>query len=56
MSSLKDSIALLESDLKAAPPRINVYHDQRRGYRFCRKSNEHGGPRRRPGAMFETGL
>ena len=27
MSSLKDSIALLESDLKAAPPRINVYHD-----------------------------
>ena len=27
MSSLKDSIALLESDLKATPPRINVYHD-----------------------------
>ena len=27
MSSLKDSIALLESDIKAAPPRINVYHD-----------------------------
>ena len=27
MSSLKDSIALLESDLRAAPPRINVYHD-----------------------------
>ena len=27
MSSLKDSIAPLESDLKAAPPRINVYHD-----------------------------
>ena len=27
MSSLKDSIALLESDLKAVPPRINVYHD-----------------------------
>jgi Domain of unknown function (DUF1788) len=27
MSSLKDSIALLESDLKAIPPRINVYHD-----------------------------
>jgi hypothetical protein len=27
MSSLKDSIELLESDLKAAPPRINVYHD-----------------------------
>lgn len=27
MSSLKDSIAHLESDLKAIPPRINVYHD-----------------------------
>jgi hypothetical protein len=27
MSSLKDSIALLESDLKAIPLRINVYHD-----------------------------
>ena len=27
MSSLKDSIAFLESDLKAVPPRINVYHD-----------------------------
>lgn len=27
MSSLKDSIAPLESDLKAVPPRINVYHD-----------------------------
>ncbi len=27
MSSLKDSIAPLESDLKAIPPRINVYHD-----------------------------
>jgi len=27
MSSLKDSIELLESDLKSAPPRINVYHD-----------------------------
>jgi len=27
MSSLKDSIAPLESDLKATPPRINVYHD-----------------------------
>src|SRR5215470_9634823 len=27
MSSLKDSIALLESDLKAAPSRISVYHD-----------------------------
>jgi hypothetical protein len=27
MSSLKDSIALLESDLTAVPPRINVYHD-----------------------------
>jgi len=27
MSSLKDSFALLESDLKAVPPRINVYHD-----------------------------
>jgi Domain of unknown function (DUF1788) len=27
MSSLKDSIALLESDLKAVPRRINVYHD-----------------------------
>jgi hypothetical protein len=27
MSSLKDSIALLESDLKAAPPRFSVYHD-----------------------------
>lgn len=27
MSSLKDSIARLESDLKADPPRISVYHD-----------------------------
>jgi Domain of unknown function (DUF1788) len=27
MSSLKDSIAHLESDLKSVPPRINVYHD-----------------------------
>ena len=27
MSSLKDSIAPLESDLKAVPPRISVYHD-----------------------------
>jgi hypothetical protein len=27
MSSLKGSIAPLESDLKAAPPRISVYHD-----------------------------
>ena len=27
MSSLKDSIAPLESDLKAVPPRIGVYHD-----------------------------
>ena len=27
MSSLKDSIELLESDLKAVPPRISVYHD-----------------------------
>lgn len=27
MSSLKDKIAQLESDLKAVPPRINVYHD-----------------------------
>ena len=27
MSLLKDSIALLESDLIAEPPRINVYHD-----------------------------
>lgn len=27
MSSLKDSIALLESDLKAMPTRVNVYHD-----------------------------
>src|SRR5262245_4709770 len=27
MSSLKDSIAPLESDLKSMPPRINVYHD-----------------------------
>jgi hypothetical protein len=27
MSWLKDSIAPLESDLKAVPPRINVYHD-----------------------------
>ncbi len=27
MSSLKDSLAHLESDLKAVPPRINVYHD-----------------------------
>jgi hypothetical protein len=27
MSSLKDNLAPLESDLKAVPPRINVYHD-----------------------------
>ncbi len=27
MPSLKDSIAPLESDLKAVPPRISVYHD-----------------------------
>jgi hypothetical protein len=27
MSSLKDSLAPLESDLKAVPPRISVYHD-----------------------------
>src|SRR5437588_11867643 len=27
MSSLKNSIAPLESDLKTVPPRINVYHD-----------------------------
>ncbi|HEY1307295.1 MAG TPA: BREX protein BrxB domain-containing protein [Vicinamibacterales bacterium] len=27
MSSLRDSIARLESDLKAVPPRISVYHD-----------------------------
>jgi hypothetical protein len=27
MFSLKDNIAHLESDLKAVPPRINVYHD-----------------------------
>ena len=27
MSSLKDSIAPLESDLKSVPPRISVYHD-----------------------------
>jgi hypothetical protein len=27
ISSLRDSIAPLESDLKAVPPRINVYHD-----------------------------
>src|SRR5271168_2337682 len=27
MSSLKDSISPLESDLKAVPPRISVYHD-----------------------------
>jgi bacteriophage exclusion system BrxB-like protein len=27
VSSLKDSIAPLESDLKAVPPRISVYHD-----------------------------
>lgn len=27
MSSLKDNIGLLESDLKEVPPRINVYHD-----------------------------
>ncbi len=27
MSSLKDSIALLESDLVAEPPRVSVYHD-----------------------------
>jgi hypothetical protein len=27
MSSLKDSIAPLEGDLKAVPPRISVYHD-----------------------------
>lgn len=27
MSSLKDRIELLETDLKASPPRISVYHD-----------------------------
>ena len=27
MSSLKDRIGPLESDLKSMPPRINVYHD-----------------------------
>ncbi|MHB1561577.1 MAG: BREX protein BrxB domain-containing protein, partial [Isosphaeraceae bacterium] len=27
MSSLKDNIAALESDLKASPPKIGVYHD-----------------------------
>src|SRR5829696_5421558 len=27
VSSLRDSIAPLESDLKAVPPRISVYHD-----------------------------
>jgi hypothetical protein len=27
MSSLRDSLAPLESDLKAVPPRISVYHD-----------------------------
>ncbi len=27
MSSLKDSIAPLESDLRSAPPRVSVYHD-----------------------------
>src|SRR5436190_16546642 len=27
MSSLRDRIDLLEDDLKAVPPRINVYHD-----------------------------
>ncbi|MCY2967245.1 MAG: hypothetical protein NT069_27025 [Planctomycetota bacterium] len=27
MSSLRDSIAPLESDLKASPPRFSVYHD-----------------------------
>ena len=27
MSSLKGRIELLESDLKAVPPRISVYHD-----------------------------
>src|ERR1039458_7059765 len=27
MSSLKDNIGPLESDLNAMPPRINVYHD-----------------------------
>jgi BREX protein BrxB len=27
MSSLKDRIELLETDLKAVPPRISVYHD-----------------------------
>ena len=27
MSSLKERIELLESDLKAVPPRISVYHD-----------------------------
>jgi len=27
MSSLKDRIDLLDNDLKAVPPRINVYHD-----------------------------
>src|SRR5215471_2723779 len=27
MSSLRERIELLESDLKAVPPRISVYHD-----------------------------
>ena len=27
MSSLQERIELLEADLKAVPPRINVYHD-----------------------------
>ena len=27
MSSLKERLALLETDLKAVPPRISVYHD-----------------------------
>ena len=27
MSSLKSRIELLETDLKAVPPRISVYHD-----------------------------
>jgi hypothetical protein len=27
MSSVKERIDLLESDLKAVPPRISVYHD-----------------------------
>jgi len=27
VSSLKESIELLETDLRAIPPRISVYHD-----------------------------